>query len=253
MLSGAAKPDIRRAFGDAARRYDAAATVQRSIADALLAHAQLSAGAVVLDAGCGTGYGLRALRRRTPDVHAIGLDAAHAMLAQAGGGVCADLESLPLRNASIDHYWSSLAWQWTQPQRAIAEAARVLRSAGRLEVATLGPHTLDALRAAFDQADDAEHVRDFTAPEAYADWLAQAGFHDITVHRQDTIVHAPDLRSILRGLRDIGAHALGKGRRRGLLGRAAWSRIEDHYESLRTDQGLPVRYDVVYLLARRAP
>ena len=68
--------------------------------------------------------------------------------------ICADIEALPVAAHRFDLYWSSLAWQWNDPQRCLAEAARVLKPRGWLAVATLGADNFPELRHAFADTDD---------------------------------------------------------------------------------------------------
>jgi malonyl-CoA O-methyltransferase len=137
------KARIRQSFERAASTYDSAAEIQRLICSQLgaaLAPA-LEVGRL-LDAGCGTGYALSLLQSRFPDAHAIALDFSPAMLAQIAapcGRVVGDLEHLPLASQSIDLYWSSLALQWCELPKALAEAHRVLAAAAQLAIASLGP------------------------------------------------------------------------------------------------------------------
>ena len=58
-------------------------------------------------------------------------------------------------------------------------------------------------------------------------------------------VFYPNLKSLLRSIKDIGAHNVGEDGRQGMLGRAAWRRIEAAYEQFRTPAGLPASYDVL--------
>lgn len=247
------KQAIRAAFGRAATRYDTVAEVQRRIARLLLEGSPVLLEGNILDAGCGTGFGAAHLRRQAVAGRVFALDAAHAMCVQSANAltVCGDIEALPLADASMDLYWSSLAWQWTRPAMAIAEAARVLKPGGSLRVATLGPETLRELRHAFSCADGHPHVRDFDAPELHAELLVSHGFHTITLERSREQTFSPDLTSLLRDIRTLGAAELGQSRRRGLLGRQAWLRLLSAYESFREAPGLPVSYDVITLSATR--
>ena len=65
-----AKQRIRQAFDQAAVTYDAAADVQREVSDRLAEYLDPVEGnfnpADILDAGCGTGYGVLRLQRRWP-------------------------------------------------------------------------------------------------------------------------------------------------------------------------------------------
>jgi malonyl-CoA O-methyltransferase len=160
---------VRAAFDKAADAYDAVASVQRAACDRLLALPPAQPPAA---------HPRRRLRHRLrpgrphqrfPAAELIALDFAPAMLRRHPPGLalplCADLEHLPLADASVDAIWSSYALQWCAPRRALPELARSLRPGGQLWIATLGPGTLHELRDAFRQVDDAEHVLPFQPPE----------------------------------------------------------------------------------------
>ena len=287
------RQSIRSAFDRAAASYDEAAHVQREIcarlarfASAHGLHTSAPAGAPLLDAGCGTGFGLEALAQRSPDAPRIALDLAPSMLKQAGRrhararatsnpaataecadaaragtadkasawlAVCGDLEHLPLAGDSLALIWSSLAVQWCDPGRALAECARVLAPGGVALVATLGPRTLWELREAFALIDGARHTIDFHPAPG---WMRAAQAAALTPVAHDTVeLHAcaSDLRGLLQDIKRIGAATVDGGRRRQPLGRAAWARLQTSYECHRLPDGrLPATYDVI-LLALRKP
>lgn len=244
------KRAIRAAFGKAALRYDSVAHIQRCIADALLAKCPATVG-MALDAGSGTGYATEKLRAL--GTACLALDHAVPMLlALSGENICGDIEALPLRSACVALYYSSLAWQWADASYAITEAARVLQPGGTLAVATLGPATLGELRAAFRHADNIEHVRRFMPATSYAAQLAAAGFDGIEIQCKDFVAYASDLRTMLRDIKTLGAHVVGKPRPPGLYGVQGFRRAEAYYHSLREAAGLPLTYDVVFITAQRA-
>ena len=247
----AEKQAIRAAFGKAAAAYDAFAEVQRRIARQLLI--QTPPALSILDAGCGTGFGVQLLRAAQADASILALDSALPMCARLASPavVCGDIEALPLADGCLDLYWSSLAWQWTRPELAAAEAARVLAQGGHLRVASLGPGTLSELRKAFSALDTYNHVRAFHTLEHHAGALQAAGFSDVRITRCLEQTHAPDLRSILRDIRSLGAHQLDGARRPGMIGRQSWQKLQTAYEAFRTREGLPVSYDVFYLSATK--
>jgi len=254
------KQRIRASFERAAATYDAAAVVQRRVCDRLLAefkdHESLpSANVRILDAGCGTGYAARLMRRQWPDTHITGVDFAPAMLARARHDTdrccAADIEALPFADSRFDLWWSSLTIQWCDRAKVLSEAARVLAPAGCLAVSTLGPDTFFELRAAFAGVDQHRHTLPFDAPETVSSALAQAGLTGITLRREPHTVHYPDLKTLLRAVKDIGAHHVGEGARHGMMGRVAWQAVEAAYEAQRQPAGLPASYDVILAYAHK--
>ncbi|SBT07251.1 Malonyl-(acyl-carrier protein) O-methyltransferase [Candidatus Accumulibacter aalborgensis] len=256
MPQPAPKQRVRESFERAAASYDDAAVLQRQVCDHLLAALDpLPEPASIIDAGCGTGYGARLLRSRWPEAYLTAVDFAPAMLAFArrDADVClaADIEALPCSDESFAAWWSSLTVQWCDTDKVFAEARRVLRPGGRLALSTLGPETFHELRDAFTTIDCYRHTLTFSEPAAIRGALTRAGFTDIELHRRTIRQHYPDLKSLLRAIKDIGANSVGDGARSGLFGRRAWQQVQAAYEQHRTSDGLPARYDVILAYARK--
>ncbi|HYI99296.1 MAG TPA: methyltransferase domain-containing protein [Thermoleophilaceae bacterium] len=115
--------------------------------DAMGAVADIPDGGTIVDCPCGAGPTLRALRPNR-EVRYVAADLSPAMLrrarkrAQAGRlanieFIHADATDLPLPSASADLFISFWGLHcYADPQRALAEAARVLTPGGRLVAAT---------------------------------------------------------------------------------------------------------------------
>ena len=273
------KSRVRDSFDRAADTYDAAAVVQRRVCQRLLEALDGFGGLDVLgdaasprilDAGCGTGYGARLLRARWPAAVITNADFAPAMLALArasrkrsdDGGksdasdtndtyCAADIEHLPFAVARFELWWSSLAIQWCHAAAVFAEAARVLRPGGALAVSTLGPRTFAELDDAFTGVDAHRHTLPFCEPATIEDALKGAGFRNVLLQRETHAVHYPDLKTLLRAVKAVGAHNVGSGARSGMLGRRAWQRVEAAYEAHRSAFGLPASYDVILAYASK--
>lgn len=248
------KARVRHAFERAAASYDAAADVQRRICDQLQTSLPSRPPARLLDAGCGTGYALAALQRRFPDSQRLALDLSPGMLQRITtpclrlGG---DLEHLPLANATLDLYWSSLAVQWCELTAVLREAARTLRPGGHLALATLGPATFHELRQAFAGIDRYQHTLGFESCPRLAEQAQLAKLSTVHLENRPETTHYPDLRSLLLAVKAVGANQLGSGRRTGLMSRQGLRALETAYETQRTPAGLPLTYDVIYLHATR--
>jgi malonyl-CoA O-methyltransferase len=51
---------------------------------------------------------------------------------------------------------------------------------------------------------------------------------------------------LMRDLKGIGAHNAAAARKRGLLGKSAWARLEHAYETHRLEGRLPATFEVIY-------
>ncbi len=266
------KRAIRRSFEAAAERYDEAAFLQHEVARRLDDHLdgmKIDPG-LILDAGCGTGFGLALLKARFPKARLLGLDLAHAMAlraarrhARAAGWrtwlsrlaphasrlttLCADMERLPLARDSLDLVWSSLALQWVgEPDTAFREVHRVLKPEGLFLFATFGPDTLMELRAASADLDGHQHVNRFIDMHDLGDALVHAGFGNPVMEMERITLTYAALPGLLRDLKAIGAHTVLENRRAGLMGKTEWKRLTENYERFRQDGRLPATYEVVY-------
>lgn len=249
---------VRAAFDAAATDYDAVAVVQAEVRGRLLERLELFriSPRRILDAGCGTGHGARALLERYRRAAVLALDHAPGMLHAARrrrpwlrrlDAICADAAALPLADASVDLVFSNLMLQWcNEPDRVFGEIRRVLRPGGLLLFTTFGPDTLKELRAAWRAADGATHVSRFIDMHDLGDALVRAGLAEPVMDVEHLTLTYADLRGLMRDLKTMGARNATAGRSRGLTGRRRLAAVEAHYETLRRDGRLPATWEVVY-------
>lgn len=134
-------------WNSAGGRYD---EISHSIADAIehaVERLQPEPGERILDLATGTGWGSRAIARRSPGVKVTGADIADAMLDYARSAAAkqqldidyrhADAESLPFADRAFDGAISTFGVMFvSKPEAAAAELARVVRPGGRVVLAT---------------------------------------------------------------------------------------------------------------------
>ncbi|HET7370430.1 MAG TPA: malonyl-ACP O-methyltransferase BioC [Gammaproteobacteria bacterium] len=246
---------VRRSFDRAAASYDDVAVLQREVQSRLLERLDLInfTPAAILDAGAGTGNGVRALTGRYPESAVMALDVAERMLAAIPGDqprVCGDIEALPFPDQRFDLVWSNLAVQWlSDPDRGFNELRRVLNEYGLLLFSTFGPETLTELRAAWAEVDDFNHVNQFIDMHDLGDALVRAGFAEPVMDVEHLTLTYEDIGGLLRDLKGLGAHNVTAGRPRGLTGRATLNELKQAYERWRSDGRLPATWEVVYGIA----
>ena len=271
------KARARASFGRAAETYDAAAILQKQVREEMLSRLDLVKlnPQVILDAGCGTGLASHALQKRYEKSQVVSLDFAYPMLQKTrktrdqlglvrklksllSGNrqnlLCADIEALPLANASTGLLWSNLAIQWCNDlDAALQEFHRVLQPEGLLMFSTFGPDTLRELRIATDTASENEYtsVSRFIDMHDIGDALVRAGFSAPVLDVERFTLTYDDVKSVMRDLKSIGAHNATDGRARGLMGRGYFTKLEAAYEQFRRDGKLPATFEVVYAHAWR--
>jgi malonyl-CoA O-methyltransferase len=250
---------VRAAFDAAAQGYDAAALLQREVAERLLERLELTTVAPerVLDVGCGTGRPTRALVKRYPKAVVVGADLAPGMLRVAEAEqpwfgkraryTCAEASRLPFATASFDLLYGSLVLQWCEDLDAtLLEWRRLLKPHGLLLFSTLGPDTLKELRAAWSAVDGYNHVNRFLDMHDVGDALIRAGFVEPVMDVEQLTLTYADVTSLMRDLKRIGAHNVTAGRGRGLTGRGRLAALGQAYERFRREGRLPAGYEVVY-------
>lgn len=162
-----------------------------------LALAPECAGATVLDAGVGEGYGAALLAGTAGRVVALELDpvvAAHVRARYPSVAVArADLQALPVADGCVDAVVTLQVIEhlWDQPG-FLAECARVLRPGGRLHCATPNRLTFSPGAGPDDPPLNPFHTRELTAPEL-AELAADAG---LVVEAVLGLHHGPVLRAL---------------------------------------------------------
>lgn len=249
---------IRRSFSAAADSYDAFAFLQREVGSRMLERLDyiLAEPKVIVDLGAGTGEHTAALAKRYPRAQTYGLDLAEPMLKKMRKRsswrrplrpVCADIQSLPFADNSVDLIFSSLAMQWCESlEETFKEFRRVLRPGGFVLFSTFGPDTLNELRQSWAAVDECEHVHNFIDMHIVGDAMMQAGLAEPVMDIENLTLTYKNVYDLMRELKGIGAHNVAHDRQRGLTGRKRLKAFEQAYENFRQEDILPASYEVVY-------
>jgi ubiquinone/menaquinone biosynthesis C-methylase UbiE len=176
-----------------ADKYDSVwASSTRQFIPPLLDAAEVEAGMRVLDIGCGPGYVAAAAAAR--GAHCTGLDFSSQMIGIARKLFPAlefrvgDAQQLPFTDAGFDRVLTNFALlHVSDPERACAEACRVLKSGGKLAFSVWAPPAENPYATIIDDALDAHADFNVALPqgpshylysgkEAFREALMRAGF-----------------------------------------------------------------------------
>ena len=201
---------------------------QREMREAYLWDVDFPPDARVVEVGCGTGAVIRSLGRRRDVAEAVGVDPAPFFLEKARelardvpsvSFVEGDARALPLDDESADVVlFHTTLCHVPEPERALAEAHRVLRVGGRLVIfdgdygtTTLATGANDPLQACADAAVDFL-VHDRFLVRKLPELVRSAGFELLRL-RGHSYVEAPSSLGYMLALAERGADALyGAGR-----------------------------------------
>jgi len=259
------KDAIRQSFNRAASSYDRFAVLQREVESRLLERIEFQRyePGIILDLGCGTGSASRSLAARFQQAGVIALDWAPAMLAKVGArdgidpvsqdGVvrlCANMHALPLAARSVDLVFSNLALQWSYDLPAVfREFRRIMKPDAMLVFTCFGPDTLYELKQAWRAVDELPHVNDYPDMHDIGDELLAAGYREPVMDAERLTMEYPDVMSLMREIKGIGAHNVASQRAPGMTGKTSLKAMLNAYEQFSRDDRYPASYEVVYGIA----
>lgn len=249
---------IARAFARSAVSYDAHAALQREVADQLLRQLPpCEEFATVLDLGCGTGYCTQLLQQRLPNAGVLAFDLAEPMLKVTAARchssvplVCGDAQALPLRDSSVDLVISSLTVQWCSDLAVLfGELQRVLRPGGHVLLTTLGPRTLQELRAAWRHVDAKRHSNEFSSADTWINAAKVAGLQG-NVQTELRRRHCQSLRALADELKGLGANTVASEQSATTLP-SAFKQASALFAQQREAAGIPVSWEILYLFLQK--
>jgi len=254
-----AKLTIADSFSRAAESYDQAAWYQRRVGESALRLVPERMSGTCIDVGAGTGFFTRKLVEYPLFDLVLGIDLAEGMMRfshqkdtekmlSLPSWVVGDGESLPLHDHTVDLIYSNMAIQWlAQPELLFSEWRRVLKKQGRIIFSTLLPATLHELASCWEQVDQYQHVNTFTSLAVLEQAVKFSGLNKIYWQRSIDVLQYASLKTLLRELKEVGAHNLNQTRPKGMMGKKKWQQFQEAYELLRSPEGgLPATWHVLY-------
>ncbi|MFL9927763.1 methyltransferase domain-containing protein [Paraburkholderia sp. RL18-103-BIB-C] len=273
---------LRRIFDRRAATFGEVAFLPREIAQRMRERLDYIkvAPSSVLDAGCGAGEDIPALRERFPEAPVFGSDLSHGMLTRAlhhdAGDTSwrrflpaslgkalgargprfaqADFSALPFASGAFEFIWSNLALHWhSRPDLVFPEWQRVLKVNGLLMFSTLGPDTLKELRGAYAEVEAAhgvasrKHVIDFVDMHDLGDMLVESGF-EIPVMDQETLtITYKSPESLLADVRRWGAYPFEREALSGAVALRLHKALLAALEARRRADGtIALTFEVIY-------
>jgi malonyl-CoA O-methyltransferase len=249
---------IAKNFSKAAPSYAKTATLQHEVGNFLLDnldYIQITPQSII-DIGCGVSPIIDNLANKYPQAKIYAMDIAFDMLLQSRLQnkanpyfFCADNINLPIKNNSIDLIVSNLMLQWCDnyPQ-FFSEVKRILKPNGIILFSTFGTSTLQELRQSWD--DNHVHVNDFVDAPTLGNAMFNADLSDIIMDTDRLTLYYPTVKKLMQNLKDIGANNINDTRQKGLQGKNKFKQMLNNYEQMRTKQGLPVTYEIIYIQAK---
>lgn len=254
------KQQVATAFGRAARSYEQHNELQRRSGHALLAlldehlasYATQNWPDLGLDLGCGSGWFIPALKQKAE--HLLALDLSPAMLQQARLkadvlALCADMDTQPLAEQSVDFIFANLCLQWSgDPAAWLAGWSQRLKPGGVLVFATLVEGSLAELDTCWQLESLPSPINRFIRPQELERHLANTGRRWRCDYATEQLAFA-DLKALLQSLKGIGANRVNAGRRSGLMGKQQWQRLNLAYATNSQGQSVAtyqLAYGVIY-------
>ena len=264
------KSVIKTSFSKRADTYDKFASFQKEIANLLLSeiYKRDFPPKNILDIGSGTGNISINLAENYKFSKIVACDIAHGMSVFAQGKrngqsnihiATADTETLPYPSNSFDLIASNLMFQWvTYLSKAFAELHRVIKENGYIYLTTLAEGSLHELKDSFETAIQKKGSRNlgkfhkFSNTEELKIFMTSAGFREVSSEVRDEERYYPDVETLLRNLKYIGANPSIFARNNGMgIKGVIKEMIKIYTDKYKTSQGIRATYRVIFLKGRK--
>lgn len=249
-------------FDRSAKSYETYAKVQWQVMtrllEQLIPYMDAYSTPQVLDVGCGTGWLAEAIRPHNLMWKLKGIDIAPMMVETAVNkgidAVLGSAEALPYDDNTMEGVFSSMCIQWLEkPDQALSEMYRVLKPGAIAVIGTLESATLKELRESFAFYGEHTRVMEFRSETAWLDMARNAGFQIEQKHINTWRYPYPNLMTLLKTLRGIGASNKRQDRAKNLAGLRLFANVEHIYEThhSRMQDGIWATWQPIILVLKK--
>ncbi|WP_025819850.1 methyltransferase domain-containing protein [Shewanella marina] len=245
----AAQSQVAKQFSQASAHYHCHNQLQLMSAQTLLK--PIISQGVLLDIGSGPGTDFNQVHQG----QVLNLDIAEGMLQTAKQQfsdykmLCADAQSLPLSDATIDTVYSNLALQWCHSiDSAIQEIHRVLKPKAGCHLAIVCDGSLHELTQL------GLKVNPFHSASRLKSQLMALNWQQLQFELMPMQVYFNDLKSLLYSIKGVGASTCVQGEQAStvkLRGRQDWLQLLTKAEQMRTAKGLCLTYNIAIIRGQK--
>ncbi|WP_233407812.1 malonyl-ACP O-methyltransferase BioC [Marinomonas spartinae] len=254
------KQQVAQRFDRAAVTYDVYARFQQQVLERLFQVLPMIKVDSVLDLGTGTGRAIPLLRSLFSPDRLVAMDLSQQMLSQARMAapsqatsfICADAEALPFVDEAFDLVLSSLALQWCLcPDVLFDGLYRAVKPGGYIVFSTLCHGSMPQIDQAWKGLDDNIHVNQYAT---YTSLLEQVGKGGWTI--DDAVLEPITMwfdspEEAVDSIKKVGA-GLVRGQASKGMSPSKWRAFLRQYAQLRQTAGVPLSYQVAFIVAQKA-
>lgn len=251
---------IRQAFSDAATQYDMLTSLHKEIGRDLMAKIREEENnETILDVGMGTGWLTKKIAFYFPESKIVGLDFAEGMIDAAKSQqdgfsiIQADANALPFREKTFDLIVSNLSYQWVEDlEKAFSRVRTLLKEEGLFCMTMFGFDTFRELFSAFEHTMDEKKelpIKRLATEQQVVDAVRNAGFSNIKSDYERIKVRYPDMLSLIKWIKGIGANMLGNDM---FIGKELLMKTNDYYNEHYKDRlGVYTTFEIIWIECRK--
>lgn len=253
---------IKRDFNNNALKYNKYTKLQYSISEKLfnLYSPYITDNAILLDAGCGTGYSKKFIRENNKICKLFEFDISENMCKVTKSSciseyldflICCNIENLPFKKEAFNLYISSMVFQWANIEKSCLEISRILSNEGYFFITLLLKNSLKELRESLKSQSQKERVYSFSNQDYIEEVIAKnASLELLSIKREEIVYYYDSIKDIYTHIKNIGGNY--KHKNNSYPGKLFFTNVEKYYsDNFFTDKGFPVTWDIVYLYGKK--